>query len=322
MGNEQPEPDLPLQQRRAEPAHGIDLAVDQQHAGRPGRGVRPGAVEARAGSPSRAPLRFDVARSWFPAQQEGPSGFLPTPISIPETRGVDSYKDVTPRVGVAYDVFGNGRTAVRMSIGSTSKALACRAIMRTRIRRFGCRRRPRLRHCRCHPRLDRCERNFVPDCNLMNPAAQDLRASGGDVCGVLSKTNFGQNVLTNNFDPAILHGWGVRPSDWNLGPVDSAADRIPIVRRVAYSRRWFRGFSVVDNRGHSAIGPDAVHSRRAADLRLPAAGLRRQDSMMWSLPRPGRSTTSSSIPANMDLVIRTSRVSTRQSTSGRATASR
>ena len=62
-------------------------------------------------------VRFDRARSWFPAQQEGPSRFLPTPIVIPETRGVDSYKDITPRIGVAYDVFGTGRTAIKMTIG-------------------------------------------------------------------------------------------------------------------------------------------------------------------------------------------------------------
>jgi hypothetical protein len=48
----------------------------------------------------------------------------------------------------------------------------------------------------------------------LNPSAQDLRVTGGDLCGVLSNTSFGQNVLTNNFDPGVLNGWGVRPSDW------------------------------------------------------------------------------------------------------------
>ena len=62
-------------------------------------------------------LRFDRARSWFPAQQEGPSRFLPTPIHIPETPGVDSYTDVTPRMGVAYDLFGTGATAIHVSLG-------------------------------------------------------------------------------------------------------------------------------------------------------------------------------------------------------------
>jgi hypothetical protein len=32
--------------------------------------------------------------------------------------------------------------------------------------------------------------NFVADCDLLNPNAQDGRASGGDLCGVMSNTNF------------------------------------------------------------------------------------------------------------------------------------
>ena len=43
--------------------------------------------------------------------------------------------------------------------------------------------------------------NFIPDCDLMNPAAQNLQSRGGDICGVMSNTNFGQNILTNNFAP-------------------------------------------------------------------------------------------------------------------------
>src|SRR6185295_17532487 len=48
-------------------------------------------------------LRFDRASSWFPEQQEGPSRFLPTAIHFDETKGVDSYKDISPRFGLAYD---------------------------------------------------------------------------------------------------------------------------------------------------------------------------------------------------------------------------
>ena len=67
--------------------------------------------------------------------------------------------------------------------------------------------------------------NFVPDCDLLNPGAQDLRAGGGDFCGALSNTNFGRPSLTNTFDPAILNGWGVRPSDWQLAASLAAAAR-------------------------------------------------------------------------------------------------
>ena len=54
--------------------------------------------------------------------------------------------------------------------------------------------------------------NYVPDCDLLNPASQNLTATGGDICGGLSNQNFGKPIFTGSFDPEILQGWGVRPS--------------------------------------------------------------------------------------------------------------
>jgi hypothetical protein len=114
--------------------------------------------------------------------------------------------------------------------------------------------------------------NFVPDCDLLNPNAQDSRAGGGDLCGVVSKTNFGQNVLTNNFDPALLSGWGVRPSDWTL---DVSVQRQILSRAsvtLAYIRRWFHGFTVADN---LALQPSDLTPFSVAaplDPRLPGGG--------------------------------------------------
>ena len=85
-------------------------------------------------------LRFDRARSWFPAQQEGPSRFLPTPIIIPETRGVDSYKDFTPRDWRCLrPVRYRSGPYSRPASAGTSRAPACRATMRTATPRFECR---------------------------------------------------------------------------------------------------------------------------------------------------------------------------------------
>jgi hypothetical protein len=36
---------------------------------------------------------------------------------VSETRGVDSYKDITPRMGAVYDASGNGKTAIKMILG-------------------------------------------------------------------------------------------------------------------------------------------------------------------------------------------------------------
>src|SRR4029079_11554534 len=182
--------------------------------------------------------RFDRAWSWFPAQQEGPSRFLQTPIVIPETNGVDSYKDVSLRGGAAFDVLGTGRTVLRLSIGKFLEGAGVSGIYASTN--------PTLRMPQTTPVFgtagvtrawNDANGNFVADCDLASPAAQDLRASGGDLCGGVSNVNFGRNVLTNAFDREILSGWGVRPSDWNF--VLSLQQRIG--RRsaldVAYTRR-------------------------------------------------------------------------------------
>jgi hypothetical protein len=114
--------------------------------------------------------------------------------------------------------------------------------------------------------------NFVPDCDLMNAATQDLSTAGGDLCGVLSNTSFGTNVLTNSFDPGLLGGWGVRPSDWHLGISleQQLGSRSSVA--VTYTRRWYDGFSVVDNRAlqPSDLTPFSIVA--PVDPRLPDGG--------------------------------------------------
>ena len=218
-------------------------------------------------------VRFDRARSWFPEQKEGPSRFLPRPIVIPETRGIDSYKDITTRIGVAYDLFGTGKTALRMSLG---KYLEGAGVSGNYANTNPTLRMPQTTMAFGTAGVTRAwtdaNGNFVPDCDLQNPGAQDLRESGGDLCGVLSNTSFGKNVLTNNFDPAILNGWGIRPSDWNFG-VSLEHQIYPRASvTVAYTRRSFQSFSVVDNLALQASDLTPFSIVAPSDRRLPGGG--------------------------------------------------
>ena len=218
-------------------------------------------------------VRFDRARSWFPQQQEGPSRFLPTPIVIPETRGVDSYTDITPRLGAVYDLSGSGKTALKVSFG---RYLEGAGVTGNYANTNPTLRMPQTTSTFGTAGVTRAwtdaNGNLVPDCDLLNPSAQDLRARGGDLCGVLSNTSFGRNVLTNNFDASILSGWGVRPSDWNLDISFEQQLRAQSSVRVDYVRRWYRGFAVADNLAlqPSDLTPFSINA--PVDARLPGGG--------------------------------------------------
>jgi Carboxypeptidase regulatory-like domain len=210
-------------------------------------------------------LRFDRAISWAPPQQEGPVRFLPTPISFPETRIVDSYKDLTPRVAAAYDLFGNGKTALKTTFGKyLEAAFTGRAYASGN---------PTSRIIQSVNRAwTDANGNWNPDCDLLNGNAQDLRTTGGDFCGAFSNRNFGTTTFTNTIDPNILHGWAVRPSDWNLG----ASIQHEILPRasveVGYFWRWFRGFLVTDNLATAPADFDQFSVVAPSDARLPNGG--------------------------------------------------
>ena len=71
-------------------------------------------------------LRFDHAWSWAPAEHNGTSltsRFNPAADQLPaHAISVLGYNDITPRVGAAYDVFGNGKTAVKVNVGKYLQA--------------------------------------------------------------------------------------------------------------------------------------------------------------------------------------------------------
>jgi hypothetical protein len=210
-------------------------------------------------------VRLDHALSWAPPQQEGPTRFLPTPISFPRTPVVDAYNDLTPRAAAAYDLFGNGKTAVKATFGKYLEAA-----FTGRNYASG---NPTSRIVQNVARSwTDANGDFVPDCNLLNPSAQDLRASGGDFCGAFANQNFGTSTFSNTIDPSILTGWGVRPSDWNLG-LSVQHEVLPRTSlEVGYYWRWFQGFLVTDNLATAATDFDKFSVTAPSDPRLPNGG--------------------------------------------------
>ena len=69
-------------------------------------------------------LRYDHSWSYYPEQQiGGRRTFLPVQFTtFPQSKGVIGYNDITPRMGVAYDLFGTGKTAVKFNAGQVSRS--------------------------------------------------------------------------------------------------------------------------------------------------------------------------------------------------------
>jgi hypothetical protein len=208
-------------------------------------------------------LRFDRASSWAPPQRLE-SRFWATPLVFDRTPVVDSYKDLTPRAAVTFDLFGNGKTALKAtlgkylestvtasnySLGNPTSRLATN-VTRTWTDRNG---------------------NWNPDCDLSNPNTQDFGPTG-DFCGVINNLNFGTATFSNTIDPEILKGWGVRPSDWNWG-VSVQHEVLPRTSvEVGFFHREFFGFAVTDTLAVSPSDFSLFSIPAPQDPRLPNGG--------------------------------------------------
>jgi hypothetical protein len=211
-------------------------------------------------------LRWDRASSYAPVEGNGTFGktsFLnPQPITIARTVGVDAYNDVTPRVGVAYDLFGNGKTALKLNWGKYLAYAANDApytstnpgatIVRNVLNRG----------------WTDSNGNLVVDCNLLNP---DLNGECAAVTG--NSRNFGQAGSAARVDPAVLSGWGVRPGDTQT-TVTLQQQIVPRVSaEVGFTHRSFNGFFVTDDINRNvSTSYDSYTLTAPQDSRLAGGG--------------------------------------------------
>jgi hypothetical protein len=196
-------------------------------------------------------VRWDRASSYAPVEGNGVSetSFLnPAVISFDKTTGVDAYNDISPRAGIGYDVFGNGKTALKLRWGkylgfasndppftSTNRGAT---IVSTVNRAW----------------TDN-DNDKVVDCNLLNNAAQGPAAAvvAVDTCAAVigNDANFGQPGAATIVDPALLEGWGVRTHDYQT-EVTLQQEIVPRVSaEVSYIHRTFHGFMVTDTLGRN-----------------------------------------------------------------------
>ena len=196
-------------------------------------------------------LRYDRASSFAPSELNGTTNtsFLnPQPITIQKTPGVDAYNDISPRVGAAYDLFGNGKTALKFNWGRYL-AYAANDAPYTSTNPGA----TVVRNVMNRGWTD-SDSDKVVDCDLLNPAL-----NGECAAATGTAPNFGKLGAATQVDPDVLKGWGTRPHDYQT----TFAIQQQLMPRVSldfsFTHRSFHGFFVTDDLTRQAGGVQSYY---------------------------------------------------------------
>ena len=221
-------------------------------------------------------LRYEHAWSFFP---EGLNGLLTDSVfggparTLPRADGVTGYKDIAPRMGMAYDVFGNGRTGIKVNLSKYWQYAANDGVY------IGTNPASTFAQTANRSWTD-ANGNFTSQLRPAEPpgAGQSRRAAATSAAPWTTRTSspsgrpgplWGRRPRSTR---RLLSGWNVRPYDWQF----SASVQQQLLPRVSaeigFSRRWWGNFTATDNR---AVGPqdfDTYTFTAPSDPRLSSSG--------------------------------------------------
>ena len=205
-------------------------------------------------------IRYDGYRGGYPEQYRGPAPLQPTRNYTFAAVTSMSLHDVTPRLGVAYDLFGTGKTALKASLGKYVIGVSTignpAGVSTTTTRNW---------NDSFFPVGDPRRGNFNPDCDLLN-------LQQNDECSTVASLTFGQLTSIPEFNEATRFGWGNRAYNWEFS-TSVQHELIPRVGiDVGYFRRWFGNFQVTQLRGLTAADFDRYSVTAPLDSRLPDGG--------------------------------------------------
>jgi len=197
-------------------------------------------------------LRYD--HFWaFARETTVPAGPFIGERRYPELRDIPNFHDIQPRLGGVYDIFGNGKTAIKASFGRYLMGMGggdaqtvspAQAVIPSALRQW-----------------TDANTNFVPDCNL-----QQLTANGE--CGTVDNQGLGGSAAIISWAEAARTGWGVREFNYQTS-VALQHELVPgFGVTVAYYRTDWRNQQAFVNRAVTPADFTGYCTTAPTDARL------------------------------------------------------
>ena len=193
-------------------------------------------------------VRYDWYNAGVPEQTLGPGPRVPNRnVTFPAVNNIPNWHNVTPRLGFSYDVFGDGRTAIKANVGKYLELADLVGITR--------------------------QNNPV---NAISASSTALWTdSNGDglpqdsEVGNYFNANFGTTVRQDTFVPEVLTNRGY---NWEVsgGIEHELVEGISI--KAAYFRKWFGNMQITQNRAVTNADFDPYCITVPTDSRLPNGG--------------------------------------------------
>jgi hypothetical protein len=203
-------------------------------------------------------LRYEYHRTYA-----SPIDTLPGPLvdahNLPGLDCIPCWHDLDPRLGVVWDVFGDGKTAVKANFGRyvslvswvNSKLFNPQNAIVASTTRSWTTTRP-------------WNADLTPNCDLRNPLAN------GE-CGPMANKSFGQELITTTPDPNWISGWGKRPYSWSGSVSVDRQLTNGVALTVGYYRTTFGNFTTTRNTMVSPSDYDPYCITAPVDPRLPSS---------------------------------------------------
>ena len=221
-----------------------------------------------------AGVRFDYFRSGYPEQIIEASTWQPAAQFV-EAKTAVIWKDLQPRLSVAYDLFGDGRTALKASASrygdrpgmSLAGALNPGSNNTAQFRSwfdgadpFG------VGAPACIGPVACIAGDGLPQGDPFNPNPN------GELLTSTNNPAFGTPTINTFYDDDWAFGWGNRKTNWEFSGSVQRELMAGVSLDIGYFRRSFSNFSVQDNRALAAGDFDQFTVAIPMDPNLPGGG--------------------------------------------------